>query len=139
MPELRTEIDGIPAVLRRLTIPFSDGRTGYYQRTRLDCLRAAVATACQVPYEQVPDMTDSSELIAWGVPLGFSFDQPPDPWQHELWLGFSPFLTGSWRHVVVGTYDRILFDPATGWEFPGGLRSPAITELDYALTIERTN
>lgn len=59
---LTATIDGIPAVLPELTTPLPDGRVGYFQRNQHDCLRAAVATATQVPYDEVNGNAKPSKL-----------------------------------------------------------------------------
>lgn len=144
---LTMTVDGHPAVLRELTVELAGGEVGYYQRGQ-ECFRAAVATAAQVPYEQVPEMYGLHELLPWALEHGVFVDLPPDPLNHRRWLGLGPSYEAPAeyavapfaRHTVVGSYGAIYFDPAAGWEFAGGLKAPplALDEIEQYITIERT-
>lgn len=139
---IHMEVDGIPAVLPVLSVELPDGRTGYYQRSPDECLKAAVAVATQVPYDELPDIGSLRELYAWADQEGFVVQMhfPPDlPVTEPQWIGVSPKLPGSQaRHTIVAAYRAQYFDPAAGWVFPGGASAPPIRDLDHAITLTRT-
>ncbi|MEX2196827.1 MAG: hypothetical protein WD844_16250 [Thermoleophilaceae bacterium] len=213
-PPLRMTVDGIEAVLPRLTVTLPDGRTGYYQRSngREDgCIVAAVATITQVPIEDVPPMDDFGEALEFFTAQGFRWESlhelPPPASDRRLWLGWDrrigglvregqrdgtilkrgqtlrrpgddlpdgvdhripvheamgvgastdnavadsyamadapdeggwdrPHRPGELVHCIVGQGPYEYFDPASGWVFPGGHRSPQIA-VEHAIAVER--
>jgi len=134
-------IDGRRAVLDSPGVLLPDGDVGWYQRSQTDCLRAAVATATQVPYEVLPDFQTDAELLAWATDQGWRLDrheQPPT--SARRWIGMSPgYAThGGARHTLVMARERLYFDPGSGWVFDGGLRGEPARALEYGLTLERS-
>lgn len=130
-------VDGMEAVLTEETVTLPDGDTGYFQRTVDGCLTAALATLTQTPLDDLPPIRNDADALAWAVAHGWAVDRPPDPpLDRRRWIAFTPRLTPL-RHTVVFAYDRPYFDPASGWEFPGGARPPTYKEFDYGLTLER--
>lgn len=129
-------IDGVPAHLPWLRTLLVDGRIGWYQRSRLDCMRAAVATYMQIRYDEIgDDLTTTDRLHQWAADRGLSVlvhtELPDGPW-----IGVSLAGDDGLRHTVVGEGRRVVFDPAAGWVFPGGRRADHVHEFDYALTLE---
>lgn len=132
-------IDGYRAVLRSYRTRLPDGRTGWYQRSNGPdggCLRAAVATATQIPYDDVPALFTDGDLWAFADERGYEA-RPLEQWQceqHPQYLGFT-----ATRHVVVCAFGRIYFDPASGWVFPdlGNGRCPLPQTLTRAWALER--
>jgi hypothetical protein len=135
---IETTIDGVPAVLPELSTTLLDGAIGWYQRTQLDCLRAAVATATQVSYDDCGEIPHLGALEKWAEARGYRYDWHPGefpPTDRPRWIGFTAVVHRSARHTIVGAFTERYFDPASGWLFPGGLKAPAVTELDYAITL----
>jgi hypothetical protein len=70
-PSFTVEVDGVTMTLPRLRCRLPDGRLGWYQRGRDDCLKAAVATCLQHPYDDLasldpPEQHDKvGELRLW--------------------------------------------------------------------------
>ena len=99
-------------------------------------MRAAVATLLEIPYDEIgDDLASTDRLHQWAADRGLRVhvhDELPD----GPWIGVSPAGDDGLRHTVVGDGQRIVFDPASGWIFPGGLRADPIRELDYAITLE---
>lgn len=129
-------VDGVPATLPWLRTLRSDGSIGWYQRSRYDCMRAAVATYMQIRYDDIgDDLTNTDRLYQWAAACGLRVrihDELPD----GPWIGVSPAGDDGLRHTVVGNGSRVVFDPASGWVFPGGLRADPLCELAYVLTLE---
>ena len=130
-------MDGQRAVLRALTARLADGDVGYFQRTQMGCLRAAVATVLQLPYRKVPELPDVAATARWGRQMGLAVDlhNHPASWKRR-WVALSPPYEGGARHTLVMAYDRLYFDPASGWEFEGGRHAPPVAQLEYGLTLE---
>ncbi len=125
---------------------------GYYaDPTRWDdCMRAAIATATQIPIEQVPDprlhdrwaagddpdqISDESwlRIAEWadrrGLQLMLHETVPAD---RERWIGICVY-TPSWHelvlaenpfpdHCLIMSYGDIIFDPAAMAVVPSGMR-----------------
>ena len=128
-------VDGVPATLPWLRTLRADGSIGWYQRTRTDCMRAAVATLLEIGYDDIgDDLASTDRLHQWaadrGLRVRFHTEELPD----EPWIGVTPAGDDDLRHTVVGYGQRIVFDPASGWMFPGGLRADPVRELAYVLT-----
>lgn len=111
---IELEVDGIPATLPELSVVLPDGRTGYYQRSRVDCLRAAVATATGIPYDEVGPVSTLRELQAWAEDRGYRVQLHLEPPHSERWIGCSPRYEGGLRHTLVMACDRVYHDPAAG-------------------------
>lgn len=138
-----TEVD-----LPELTKTFPDGCVGWYQRRQDDCLRAAVATCTQTPYEDVPDWTTkpgthADELCGWvalsewavsiGRRLEFHNGLPPDA---DSYVTVSPDLGNRYRHVNCVLGDQ-LFEPGSGLRLPAFLKLQPTTKVEFSLTFER--
>ena len=109
-------VDGVPAALPWLRVLLPDKTIGWFQRTQFDCLTASLATACKIPYEDVGDVRWHGDLEAWAEARGLSVEIHDDgPPAAARWIGFTPVRRLGWRHTVVGSYDRVIHDPAAGW------------------------
>jgi hypothetical protein len=121
-------VDGRRAVLPALRVLLPGGLVGWYQRDPLDCLRACVATVTRRPYDGVPRMLSAGDLTAWAFGSGHEVDWFY-PFAHDppagLWVGWADKDRDGWRHTVVCRGDAIIHDPAAGWEWELGGRSPA--------------
>lgn len=117
---------GEPMVLTRLAVELEDGRTGWYQRTPFECLRASVATLLELDYDDVPHGLTIHELTeAWAPANGWRahFHLPMFEWPAGWWLGIDqPLRYGPYgAHAIVGRDDgRLMHDPASGWVLDGG-------------------
>lgn len=134
-------VDGRRAVLDSPGVLLPDGDVGWYQRSQTDCLRAAVATATQVPYELLPDFQTEAELLTWASANGWRMDRHErPPIEARRWIGMSPSYAthGGARHTLVMARERLYFDPASGWRFEGGLSAEETRSLEYGLTLERS-
>lgn len=135
-------VDGQRAVLRELTTRLPDGDTGYYQRSTTDCLRAAVATTLQLAYSCLPDFRDEVELDHWALDNGLRLWHvgphvlTDTEWGARRWIGMSEPYEGGVRHTLVMAFGAVYFDPASGWEFEGGLRASPVERLEYGLVLE---
>jgi hypothetical protein len=135
-----TLIDGVPAELPHLRVRLRDGRIGWYQRSQFDCLRAAVATATQIPYDEI-DLGEQTlrELYRWAEARGLRVEMhlTDPPIDRPVWIGFTP-VDPDWgmRHTAVGAYERVIFAPGSGFVFAGGVRSTPPREFEFALTME---
>lgn len=121
LPELTCELPGIGV--------------GYFQRSMYDCVRAAVATVTQIPYEgaAIPDGAEVGRGVPAGLLpflgehcLGFSYhptlsDVPAD----VLAVALTPPLpeAGGDCHTYVTRGPEIVFDP---WAFVRTDGSPAV-------------
>ena len=132
---MRAIIDGQAGELPFLRIVLRDGTVGWYQRENLDCLRTAAATAAEISYEDVPQMILRSEFEAWAATRGLTVCEHRRP-PEGRWIGVSPLVEGSLRHVVVGIGEHVIHDPAQGWIFSGDRRAEPVTELEYAISLE---
>jgi hypothetical protein len=125
-----------------------------------DCLQAAIATATQVPIEQVPDLKldrrraegedpDEISRSSWerlerwaakrGLVMRFWLHPPPPA---ERWIGVV-----RWRgeemafgdHCLVMLHDRLLFDPSASTKPQPGTNNMRFTpnQIDYAITFDR--
>lgn len=101
---------GTLVVTERPTVALEDGTVGYLAARSDDCFRAAIATAAQIPIEQVPDPRldervragediDQIDFDAWGRISAWLdrrgmqlvvHDTPP--WERERWIGIRPGL-----------------------------------------------
>ena len=148
--------DGLAAV-PELTCELPGGRTGYYRRRTDDCWHATMATALQVPYEEVPpfwldtglDSDDADQdpeirraIFDWVRQRGFSFDRYPAPATHAPhWIGMCDADDGG-RHIVVCAYDRIVFDPNDGlvWpDNPGMMSTPMHDRVQHGWVLTPLN
>lgn len=106
-----------------------------------DCFPAAVATALQVPIEQVPDLRIDARIAAgedpvtvsrsswlridrWARELGFVLTIHDEvPVARDRWVGVCPDPAGSWMlgdHCLVMSRERLLFDPSVSVVQPPG-------------------
>ena len=135
-------IGGVQATLAEVSVPLPNGEVGYYQRSQFDCLKAAVATAVQVPYDDLPEIPNLGALHAWADAEGFTVNLhfPPDvPDRERRWIGVSPLLPAyGARHTVVGSYRDAYFDPSSGWRFERGWCAAPTPDLEFAISLERT-
>lgn len=131
-----------------------------------DCLRAAIATATQIPIEQVPDLSldqrlergeDQDEISRtswirieeWAASLGLRmklWEEVPVP--KERWIGISTFTGDSeddddeatvfGDHCLVMRRDDVLFNPNCTVVAPPGtkLLHPALDSITYGLSFE---
>jgi len=121
--------DGI-VVLPELTADLGNGLTGYYQQEpNAGCLRAALATALQEPYEDIHLASDRwpEALFVFAFGRGMEaerrhlVDGPPE----LLWVIATPPLpeVGGDRHVLVGKGSEVCFD-TWGWRRADGSPYP---------------
>lgn len=137
-------VDSQRAVLPALTARLPDGDIGYYQRSQTDCLRAAVATATQTPYADVPDFRDEVELDQWALDGGRRLRRFEREWitkwlAEPRWIAMSPRYPthANARHTLVMAYNEVYFDPASGWVFyDAGLPAEPTREIEYGLVLE---
>jgi len=132
-------IGGQRADLAALSVGLSDGDTGWFQRSQTDCLRAAVATALNIPYASIPGFRDEVELDVWALASGYRLQRVEQPPVHKRrWIGMSPRYAayGNARHTLVMAYGALYFDPASGWVFEGGLPPDPTREIEYGLVRE---
>lgn len=123
-PALAYRIDetGEVVVLPKLTTELPGGFTGYYQRTFDDCLRCAVATCLQVPYEEL-DISEQSPRETVQGPLlrfckenrlelrGVDRDDPPN----GPYLAIShPLMPDPIVHTFCRMGSDVFFNP---WNF----------------------
>lgn len=135
-------------VLTAETIALEDGATGYYQRNFNDCLRAAVATATQIPYDEVLDteprdgnggqgavVRGHQELCEWAADRGLRVEVLVDPPidNEQRWVGITPRGEDGYRHTIVIRYGGIYFDPASGFETPDGTEIATTREIEYGI------
>jgi len=133
---IRAVIDGVPAELPRLSVPLADGRRGWYQRNRLDCMRAAVATVLSLPYDDVPELLDPSSVDRWAVDAGYVVQRHYGGPPAASYIGVGPMGDEGLRHVVA-VVDGVLFDPGSGWRFgPDRVPPDPVGELEHAITLE---
>jgi hypothetical protein len=132
---------------------------GYGMRPlRLDeCLRAAVATATQIPIEQVPDLRlddrlrrgDRSQDISrdgwsrietWAGTKGLTLKLwPKTPAQRERWIGVCAGAGEVFGdHCLVMCHNRVVFDPACSIAPPPGTALAAYSpeSIVYGLSFE---
>lgn len=144
------EIPGMPGAVAKVptfTCELPDGRTGYYQRRLDDCLRASLATALQVPYEDVPDwpakpgttadeLADWEAVWDWAASLGYRLrfhNRPPEGCDTYLALDTPQ---DRFRHVVAVMAGHF-FDPGSGIELPGWLKREPMRPINYVITLTR--
>lgn len=138
-----------------LTLPeettvLEDGAVGYYQRNMNDCLRAAIATAVQIPYEDVPDTEPTgaggqgewlqvySRLWEWAAGQGIRLEFHTFPPICEApWVGVTPRGDDGYRHTIVIANGQLYFDPASGFETPDGTQIATTREVEYGITFTR--
>jgi hypothetical protein len=112
-----------------------------------DCLQAAIATAVQIPYEQVPVTAPTgaggqgewlrvySRLWEWSAALGFAMAFHTDPpFSETPWVGVTPRGEDGYRHTIVIANGILYFDPASGFETPDGTEIATTREIEYAIT-----
>jgi hypothetical protein len=134
--------NGNRAVLPRLTCSLPGGRVGHFQRSFEDCGRAAVATALQLPYEDVPESAQTpAGLLPWALERGLmvDFHERELPVDAETWIAVTaPLIENdpSSRHVLVMERGEILFDPGSGFVFPEGWRRDPLPGIEYGVTFE---
>jgi hypothetical protein len=136
--------DGSKEVLPELTCKLPGGLIGHYQRTLIECKRAAVATILQCPYEDVPptgEIADQEAAIQEFVgrlgleliPVDPRGTEPPLAPPDGLWGGTTTNLAEAdytAAHVVVCRGRELIFDPALGWCGPNGEENTRITYPD---------
>jgi hypothetical protein len=139
---LPSPIGPVEALLPKLSCELPNGATGYYQRQHDDCLRAALATVLQVPYEEVPDFrgdgpgTHADELACeeaqweWARSLGLRLriaNRPPKG--VDTFLAVSPAGEDRFRHVLAVVAGHV-FDPGGGFILPPGFE-PEVVKVEY--------
>lgn len=116
--------------------------TGYFQREMSDCLRAALATITQIPYERIPATGRrpiKDELSRFAMEFCFTLsyvDSLAKGPSDTLWLALSDraaCIEGD-IHTYVALGSEIVFDP---WDFrrPGG----EFAVPDYNLQLRPTH
>lgn len=123
-------------------------RIGHFQRFADDCLRAAVATALQVSYEDVPlneaapstlggELDRCVRLAEWAWSRGYRVrfhDEPPKGCR--TFVAEGRLEGGGMRHAVA-MVDGVGHDPATGFDLPPGKEMKKLTTATHVLVFER--
>lgn len=99
--------------------------TGYFQSTTDDCVRAAVATLLQIPYEEVPALSGGGDQEEEVRDFGRSADYEPEPVIADpsappeirapdagFWIGTVSGHRSEEAHAVVLYGLKVAFDPA---------------------------
>lgn len=136
---------------RPLTVRLASGHRAEHMRTRMDCMRACLATLAQVPYDQAPDVAAAldagplaeaqalADLGAWANTLGcrLTYHHEP-PTDRGAWVGGVEAGEDGPSHGVVMCLDRIVFDPAAGFPLPAGHELVPVTLADiaYGITLD---
>lgn len=125
-----------------------------------NCLSAALATATQIPIEQVPELKldkrhargeDPDEVTrsTWARIADWAEKQGLNPLYHEhvpvdlpRWIGVVPeFFDDNpyGDHCLVMSYDRLVFDPASSMVAPPGMKVKQFhpNQIVYGLSFER--
>ncbi len=138
----------LTATLPHLTTQLPDGRIGYFQRCELDCLRAAVATLTQTPYDDLealehpgPPIGDVSGERLTGAFHEWAFERGERVRFHRetpsgFAIGIAPTPVPRMNHTVVIRDGRLYFNPASGWKVPGGGVNSPVNRLNYVITLE---
>ena len=156
-----------PPSLPRPTARLAKDGIGYYADPVRwdDCLRAAIATATQIPVGQVPDLRLHERLDAGDDPDEISEESwlriarwaedrglrlmlhDTVPADRERWIGVCEY-TPTWDedepnpfpdHCLVMSYGRVIFDPAASVIAPRGmrLRTWDADDVTYGLSFDR--
>lgn len=126
-----------------------DGRKVHWQRTEFDCMPAVIATALQCEYEEVPpgpadpyseeQCTEAvTRLEEWLAEQGWRVTAKSRPFNHYVWLGSDLHPTDpTMHHIVLGSFQRVVFDPALAFPLPPGCHVQPTTKIDATWVFER--
>lgn len=108
-----------------------------------------MATLIQLPYSELevlekpePHYGEVSVRQHWATFCEWAFDHGlrvnfhREPTGRELALGIAATPVANYHHTVILHYDRVYFNPASGWELPGGGVMSPVSQILYAITLD---